>query len=63
MRHFEEARELWRTYVPARGQAVTVQGELIRAVEKLCDEAQHNGNVNWSDDQAILVNYVRDTLH
>ena len=62
MRYFEEARELWRTYVPARGQAATIQGELIRAVEKLRDEAQRNGNVNWRDDHAIHVNYLRDTL-
>ena len=48
--------------MPARGQAATVQGELIRAVEKLRDEAHRNGNVNWSDDHAILVNYVRNTL-
>jgi hypothetical protein len=29
-----------------RGLADTVQGELLRAVEKLRDEAQRNGNVN-----------------
>lgn len=53
---------LWQTYVPVRGQASTVQGELIRAVEKLRDEARRNGNVNWSDDHAVLVAYVRQTL-
>ena len=37
-------------------------GELIRAVEKVRDEAQRNGNVNWRDDHAILIGYVRDTL-
>jgi hypothetical protein len=62
MKHFEEARMLWQTYVPARGQADTVQGELIRAVEKLRDEAQRNGNINWRDDHAILVGFINDTL-
>ncbi len=62
MRYFEEARTLWQTYVPARGQATTVQGELIRAVEKLRDEAQRNGNVNWRGDHALLVDFVRQTL-
>ena len=62
VRHFEEAQTLWHTYVPPDGQAATVQGELIRAVEKLRDEAQRNGNVNWRDDHVILVGYVRDTL-
>jgi hypothetical protein len=62
VRYFEEAQTLWQSYVPARGQADTVQGELIRAVEKLRDEAQRNGNINWREDHAILVAFVRDTL-
>src|SRR5215510_14324071 len=51
-----------RTTSPNAGKQTTVQGELIRAVEKLRDEAQRNGNVNWSNDHVILVEYVRDTL-
>jgi prepilin-type processing-associated H-X9-DG protein len=62
MRYAEEARTLWQTHVPARGQAATVQGELIRAVEKVRDEAQRNGNVNWCDGHALLVGFVRHTL-
>lgn len=62
MRYFDEARELWHTYVPEQGQADTVQGELIRAVEKLRDEAQRNGNINWSGDHEILAEFLRDTL-
>jgi hypothetical protein len=62
MQYFEEARDLWRTYVPRRGQAESVQGELIRAVEKLRDEAQRNGNVNWNDGFEILARFLRDTL-
>jgi hypothetical protein len=62
VRYFEEARTLWRTYVPKHGQAATVQGELIRAVEKLRGEAQRNGNVNWGDDHERLVDFVRHTL-
>jgi hypothetical protein len=60
--YFEEARSLWLRYVPARGQAETVQGELIRAVEKLRDEAQRNGNLNWCGDHVILARYIRDQL-
>ena len=62
MKYPDEARELWRTYVPRRGQADTVQGELIRAVEKLRDEAQRNGNINWGPHHARLAEFVRDTL-
>ena len=62
MRYEEDARALWQTYVPKRGQADTVQGELIRAVEKLRDEAQRNGNVNWGKNHVLLAEYLRHTL-
>jgi hypothetical protein len=62
VKYFEEARSLWLRYVPERGQADTVQGELIRAVEKLRDEAQRNGNLNWSGDHVALARYIRDEL-
>jgi hypothetical protein len=45
---------VWRTYVPKRGQATTVQGELLRANEKLRDESQRNGNINWDEGHEIL---------
>ena len=44
MKYYKETKYLWNTYVPKKGQALTVQGELVRAVEKLRDEAQRNGN-------------------
>lgn len=62
MKYAMEAGELWRTYVPRSGQADTVQGELIRAVEKLRDEAQRNGNINWGPSHAKLAEFLRDTL-
>ena len=58
----QEARSLWRTSVPHRGQAATVQGELLRAVEKLRDEAQRNGNINWDGGYETLIAYLRDNL-
>lgn len=62
VKYFEEARALWQAYVPPRGQVETVQGELIRSVEKLRDEAQRNGNVNWRSDHERLIAFVRGTL-
>jgi hypothetical protein len=62
MRYFEEAENLWKTYVPKTGQADTVQGELIRAVEKLRDEAQHNGNINWDEGHEVLAQFILATL-
>jgi hypothetical protein len=58
MDHFDEASRIWREFVPKRGQAQTVQGELLRAVEKLRDEAIRNGNINWDGGFEILLAYL-----
>lgn len=62
----EEYRELgryiWQNYVPKSGQSDTVQGELLRASEKLRDEAHRNGNMNWDAGHEILANYIGETL-
>lgn len=34
----------------------------LRAVEKLRDEAQRNGNINWDTGHEILIAYLRDNL-
>ncbi len=62
MRYQEEAAELFKRYVPRSGQAETEQGELIRAVEKLADEARRHGNAHWSEDFERLAEFVRDRL-
>ena len=62
MRYDEEARSLWRTAVPPRGQAATVQGELLRAVERLRDEARRNGNINWETGYEIFIASLRRHL-
>ncbi|HEU4678401.1 MAG TPA: hypothetical protein VFS35_02695 [Terrimicrobiaceae bacterium] len=53
---------IWRNLVPKNGQASTVQGELLRAVEKLRWEAQENGNINWDDGFLILIDFLEQTL-
>jgi len=58
----ELGRHIWETYVPKRGQATTVQGELLRANEKLRDESQRNGNINWDEGHEILAKFLLDTL-
>ncbi len=56
------ATTIWQTRVPQSGQSLTVEGELIRAVEKLRDEAQRNGNGNWDKGHVILVDYIAKKL-
>ena len=53
---------IWRNLVPKSGQAGTVQGELLRAVEKLSWEAQNNGNANWDEGFERLIRFIGDTL-
>lgn len=62
MEHFDEAQRIWSTFVPPSGQAATVQGELLRAVEKLRDEAIRNGNKNWDAGFEILLDFLRQRL-
>ena len=56
--YFEEEKKIWQQFVPKSEQAETVQGELLRAVEKLRDEAIRNGNGNWDNGFEILLNYL-----
>lgn len=58
----EIGRHIWSNYVPKSGQSETVQGELLRACEKLRDEAHRNGNMNWDNGHEILARYIRSTV-
>jgi hypothetical protein len=60
--YLEEERNIWRQFVPPSGQSDTVQGELLRAVEKLRDEAIRNGNCNWDQGFRILLSYLNRHL-
>lgn len=62
MQYFEDAKIIWQSFVPKSGQAETVQGELLRAVEKLRDEATRNGNCNWDQEFVILLAYLERHL-
>ena len=53
---------LWDNLVPQSGQADTVQGELIRCIGKVTDEAYRNGNENWDRNFELMVMFVGDTL-
>ena len=60
--YFKEAQAIWKQFVPKSGQAGTVQGELLRAVEKLRDGAIRNGNGNWDQGFEMLLAYLRSHL-
>ena len=62
MQHFEVCKNLWKTKVGKTGQADTLQGELLREVEKLRGEAMDNGNRNWDDNFAFFCDNIKQTL-
>ena len=62
MKYFEEAKQICMNHVPKSGQSDTVEGELIRAIEKLRYEAQNNGNGNWDQGFEQFCYYLRDIL-
>ena len=62
MRYFNEAARIWRECVPKSGQADTIEGELLRAVEKLRNEATRNGNINWDSGFEILLSFLESRL-
>ncbi len=62
MQYFNEAARIWRECVPKSGQADTIEGELLRAVEKLRDEAIRNGNKNWDPGFGILLSFLESKL-
>ncbi len=50
--------KLWDELVPPRNAASNVQGELLRCIGSLTDEAYRNGNINWGPHLVEMV----DTL-
>ena len=61
-KHPDICKKIWHDHVPQSGQSDTVQGELLRQLEKLRDEAQRNGNINWDDNFESFCTYIKDTL-
>jgi len=54
---------MWQKLVPSTGQATTTQGELLRAIEKLREEAQRNRNCNFNKNcHGLLIEYLKKYL-
>ncbi len=61
--HYPEiAMKIWTELVPKTGIANTVHGELLQAVERLRDDAQHNGISKNRRQQKRTARFIRDTL-
>ncbi len=53
---------IWKTMVPKRGPAATIQGELLSAVEKIRYECADNGGANWDERFPQRGEFIRTTL-
>lgn len=51
---------LWELLVPGRGQADTVQGEVIRISGKVAYEVMDNGGINWDSEYRKMLKYLLD---
>ncbi|KAB2929776.1 MAG: hypothetical protein F9K24_18615 [Leptonema illini] len=60
--NFDTLKWIWKNLIPKSGQSEWVQGELLRAIEKLRWEAQNNGNINWDDRFIMLLDYIENIL-
>lgn len=55
----------WKALVPAKGCASTLQGELVRAIDRISSEYFRNGMMNWGDGSGYyekLVKLIHTTL-
>lgn len=60
--YLEECKYIWRNMVPKSGQADSLQGEMLRMIVKLRNEAINNGNINWDDNFEWFCNFLKENL-
>lgn len=53
---------LWDELVPPRGPAPSLQGELVRCIGSLTDEAYRNGNINWGPQHVEMLGFLSQHL-
>src|SRR5262245_33609425 len=53
---------LHHVLVPERDEAASVQGEIIRSVDRLASEERRNGCINWDDHYENMVRFLRAQL-
>lgn len=62
LKYSDECNHIWESSIPKSGQASTLQGELLREIEKIRYEAQSNGNMNWDDDYSYFCDFISKKL-
>lgn len=57
-----ECRYIWKNYVSDKGTSFCLQGELLRELELLRQEAQQRGNINWDEDYDFFCEFIKEEI-
>lgn len=58
----EIVKNIRENMIPITGQAESLEGEMLRNLDILKDEAYRNGNVNFSDSHKAFAEFILDNL-
>lgn len=61
-KYLKECKYIWKQYVSEKGDCEYLQGELLRELEVIRNEAQKNGNTNWDNNLEHYCHYIQDNL-
>ncbi len=62
LKYPEIAKHIRTNLIPVQGKADTTEGEMLRGLDNLRDEAHRNGNVNFSKTHQEYVDFIASTL-
>ncbi len=62
LKYANELDYILKNLIPERGQADTLQGELLREADKIRNEARNNGNINWDDNFSWFCDNISNVL-
>lgn len=57
-----ELNEIWERFIPKKGAATSLQGEMLRELEKMQFEIQDNGMINWDEDYDYFCDFLTKNL-
>lgn len=63
LKYPEIAKHIRTNLIPVRGVADTTEGEMLRGLDNLRDEAHRNGNVNFSKTHKAYAVFIANTLN
>lgn len=58
----EIVRHIRTNLIPVRGEAETIEGEMLRGLDILQDEAYRNGNANYSKNHKAFADFILENL-